>query len=513
MALAIGLAAAVAVLPSAARAGQDSVEARVQERIDEGDLDGAERLLKRQAERSPNLFHPHYNLACIASLRGDASVSADHLVQALSRGFGDLRQLRRDEHLQTLRDSEYFEAVLRQWQAILESQQQHRTQLYASLLEVQPERVIKDDAHRLAYLANHDAQTVEEVQGELETLRAWAERTLFPTLSDEDEVQQDAWVLVVMPNKRNFERWLASRFGPGAVAHAGASTIGGSYSRDDGVLVARDLGPSLRHEFVHILHHRDMDRTGRRHPLWVQEGLASLVEDIDWSGDRPTFTINWRTNILERLEGVSRLPSVRRLTEFEDDRFVSRRPLENYAMARGVMLWLESENRLGEFYQALSRGVEGVDGGSAMLATDPTGWRAVVYAALGADGLGLDAEEAEEAVQERYRDWVRTLTRLPDEELRLDASLALPLDMGDGDGLRVLDIPTPADRARTGLRLGAVITHIEGQPVRDLTEYVRRLSDFEPGDAVSVRYRFGEARYEAEATLAKPVDFRMMPGR
>ncbi|NIM60902.1 MAG: hypothetical protein GTO30_04390, partial [Acidobacteria bacterium] len=51
---------------------------------------------------------------------------------------------------------------------------------------------------------------------------------------------------------------------------------GGIYEHERRRLIARDIGASLRHELTHAYHYADMDRLGQRHPLWVQEGIATL---------------------------------------------------------------------------------------------------------------------------------------------------------------------------------------------------------------------------------------------
>ena len=87
----------------------------------------------------------------------------------------------------------------------------------------------------------------------------------------------------------------------------GAPGIGGYYERDRKRLVSQDIGPSLRHEFFHVLHWRRMDRTGQQHPYWVMEGFATLVEDIEADGSGGISVVpSWRTNIVRRLERAGR---------------------------------------------------------------------------------------------------------------------------------------------------------------------------------------------------------------
>src|SRR5690606_15189567 len=76
----------------------------------------------------------------------------------------------------------------------------------------------------------------------------------------------DAHVLLMIPSAEQLGRFLPS------------SAIGGYYDHDRRTLLSRELRPSLRHEITHALHHAQMDRLGQKHPMWVQEGLASVFE-------------------------------------------------------------------------------------------------------------------------------------------------------------------------------------------------------------------------------------------
>src|SRR5690606_4633408 len=86
--------------------------------------------------------------------------------------------------------------------------------------------------------------------------------------------RRDPWVIVFLPMPRDYARWAMGKFGPGW------RQVGGSYSDDEKMLVTQDLGGTLRHEFWHVLHWRDQRRRGQLHPIWIMEGLCSLVEDV-----------------------------------------------------------------------------------------------------------------------------------------------------------------------------------------------------------------------------------------
>ena len=261
------------------------------------------------------------------------------------------------------------------------------------------------------------------------------------------------------------------------------------YEHDEKRLVSKDLGATLRHEFMHVLHHRDMQRLGQRHPIWIQEGLASLIEDYDRAGGAPGDTLepgpSWRTNITKRLADARRAKSLRELAADNGRRFGAVRPLAEYAQVRTLFLYLYEQGKLWDWYDVYT--VSGTHG----YAVDPSGLSAIEAVF----DLELPAFEA------AYFSWVRDeLPETPQEESQLAAVLGISLLPGRGDGPEVRRLP-PGARARTGLRLGDVIRWIDGQPVRDEAERIRRLDGLEPGDEVTIGYRRSRLTGETVAKL------------
>jgi hypothetical protein len=116
--------------------------------------------------------------------------------------------------------------------------------------------------------------------------------------------------------------------------------------------VACDVGATFRHEFMHIMHWRHMTRTSQQHAIWVQEGLCSLVEDVTdlpEGGLKPVGS--WRTNSLKR-RALSTKISIEALAKMTQAKFTSGAPLANYALARGVFLYLAEKGKLREWYAA-----------------------------------------------------------------------------------------------------------------------------------------------------------------
>ncbi len=223
-----------------------------------------------------------------------------------------------------------------------------------------------------------------------------------------------------------------------------------------------------------------MARLGQEHAPWIQEGLASLVEDYDTEDGTPIPVPSWRTNIVKRQLDVNRLTPIAELASTPMDRFVASRPLAKYAQSRAVMLFLYDLGELEAFYQTYTRTFD----------QDPVGLLALRQT--------LDLEQPE--IEQRYRDWLEALPTVAETGGDLPATLGITIENGTGDGVRVSELP-PGSRKRTGLRIGSSITHINGRPTRDLQELIRVLADYVPGETVTLTHRRGTVHSTSDIEL------------
>lgn len=306
-----------------------------------------------------------------------------------------------------------------------------------------------------------------------------------PGLWDSREIEFDPWVIIVLPSRRDFTTWLVITFGP--AARTGFSTIGGSYIHDKKQLVSQDLGSTFRHEFFHVLHWRDCTRKGRTDPYWVQEGLASLVEDVDTPGDgKPGLTPvpSWRTNIVLRRDRSNTLMPLDKFIAMPREKFLSAMQLANYAQARAIFLYLYSRGKLQDWYNAC---------GTAETASPPGSMAGVFEEVLGQPIRAIDND---------FRAWVRTLPEVAEEIRPGMASLGVEVETGAGDGVTITSIadvirpgvfdPIPVSTlkgVRGELHVGDVITAVGGQSTRDIADLIRVLGEKKPGDEVIVTYR------------------------
>lgn len=441
-----------------------------------GEYQQAEELFRSLIELRPESFVGHYNLAAAHSMQGETERAIASISNALALGFSDRMQLERDPDLANLRSSDFFAQLMEQWGALIEARRQSDIKLLKGLIKRGLEERT-DKTNRLELLSAHDETATDQAHNELLMIADWAEVELFEGLRTFD-LEDSPWIVVVLPDRAGFMSWAVTIFGPGV--QGSISSVGGAYEHQNRRLVAQDLGATLRHEFVHVLHWRDMNRLGQAHAAWVQEGLASLIEDYDMRGDRPVPVPSWRTNIVKRQLEANRLPSIEELTRIEMNAFTAKRPLAQYAQARTLMLWLLDTRKLDVFY----------DHYCAHYSDDRTGYQSLLAA------TGLD----EQQLDERYREWVGRLETVPETGGDLSATLGIEIENGSGDGVVVKALPGNA-RSRTGLRLGSVITHVNARPTRDLFELIRVLGDYGPGQTVTLHHRRGKLHTTSEVTL------------
>lgn len=452
------------------------IEAEGIEAMRAGEYRQAEDVFRTLIELRPESFVGHYNLAAAHSMQGEVNESIASMSNALALGFSDRLQLERDPDLVGLRESAFFAQLMRQWGSLIEARRQGDLKLLKGLIKKSLQSRT-DEAYRLELLSAHDEVATDQAHTELLMIATWAQDELFNELKT-FELDDSPWIVVVLPDRAGFLSWAVTTFGPSV--QGSISSVGGAYEHQNRRLVAQDLGATLRHEFIHVLHWRDMNRLGQAHAAWVQEGLASLIEDYDMQGDRPVPVASWRTNIVKRQLDVNRLPSIEKLTQIQMNAFTAKRPLAQYAQARTIMLWLYKTGKLPVFYEHYCTNFN----------NDPSGY-ASLLAATGHNEQQLD---------EAYRQWVRGLKSVPETGSDLTATLGIEIENGSGDGVVVKALPGNA-RSRTGLRMGSVITHINARPTRDLFELIRVLGDYRAGQSITLHHRRGKVHSTSEAVL------------
>lgn len=457
----------------AARLSEDSVRA-----FNRGEYAESERLLRQQQQIQPDNFVVYYNLACARAMQNDAEGAADFLGRAVELGFCDLAHLKSDPTITAVRATDIYKRLIADWPAVLDAGLEANLRRTENAFKT-GYTTSRDPALRLAYRSAIDPRSLDTAKAELPRIARFAEEEVMPGIQDPDLLRNDPWVVVVLPTRQDFTRWAVSVYGQAAVSTT--SMIGGSYEHDDKRLVSMDLGPTLRHEYFHVLHWRSCTRLGQVHPIWVMEGLCSLVEDYDLDPQgRVVPTISWRTNMARRMLRAGNLLPIETLAQMPQSRFTGSRPLANYAQARALFLYLYQSGKLKDWYAHFT----------AHFREDRSGVKSL-EAVFGADIAAVNAD---------FKAWLRALPDVPEQISRGMASLGIDVDAGDGDGPVVARIPRTA-RNTGDLRVGDVITAIDSRPTRDMAELVRVLSSCTPGQQVEVSYRRVRRHATTTATL------------
>jgi len=442
-----------------------------------GDYHEAETIFRQLITHRSDSFVGYYNLGSALSMQGDTGGAVNAISQAITLGFTDLAQIKRDPDLESFRGSPFFGELVTNWQALIEARRQSDLETMRPLITRAVESRT-DKAHKIELLSAHDAIATDEALGELDLIAGWAGRVLFRQTGSQESLEDLAWIMVVLPDRAGFAKWAITVFGPGV--RTSMSSVGGAYEHQKRRLVAQDLGATIRHEFIHVLHWRDMNRLGQVHAPWIQEGLASLVEDYDIVGGKLVPVPSWRTNIVKRMSDVHRLPSIEKLAKKEMNAFTAKRPLAKYAQARAVMLYLFDQHKLTEFYSTYTNQYN----------EDPTGISALESV------LGQEIDD----IEKDYRNWIDQLETVPETGSDLTATMGIGIENGTGDGVVVKKLPGNA-RSRTGLHLGSVITGINGHPTRDLFELIRILGQYSPGQTITLSVRRGKLHSTTEVEL------------
>jgi hypothetical protein len=448
-----------------------------------GDYAKAERLLLEQLAKEPENFVPLYNLACCRSQAKDPDGAIDYLKRAIEKGFCDIHHLRRDPTLDPIRDDARFKAIVAAWPEVLDARRVANRRQAEILFDDKAYVAVSDDALRLEYRSAFDPRSFEQARGEVARVAKFAHDQVLAGVLDEASIAEDAWVTVILPTKVDFGRWTVSTYGPSAL-ETGNSSIGGAYEHDAKRLVSMDLGATLRHEFFHVLHFRDATRRGQAHPPWIQEGLSSLVEDVEADGDSIRPVASWRTNMAKRMERRRLLMPIASLAKLPAIKFSGQRPLANYAQARAIFLRLHELGKLGEWYAHYVSHHE----------RDPSGV-ASLEAVLGKPIAEIDVD---------HRAWLRDLPAVPESIPTGGASLGVEIEGGAGDGpvITLVEKGRRRGEGASGLLMpGDVITAIDGKPTRDIAELVRVLGAMRVGDDVKVEYRRGRRAGAADVVL------------
>ncbi len=412
------------------------------------------RLLDRAIERWPDLAEFHYGRACALALLDRRDDAGSALLIAVRRGFRDFDAMRLDPALRSMRNHEVF-------QAILEAGRRGENGDDASDIDSLRSR-FGDDYHvesidelKIHLACGLPRRSCVDLRSMLQRQADHQRATLF------DAAVPD-WCTVIVPAQRDQATVFRRDLGLDD-----PDRTPGAYRHDRRLLVSRDIGSSMRHEYTHRLHWADMDARRQRHPMWIQEGLASLFEDYELRNDGGiAFVPNLRHAIVHRQVTSGRDLALNDIVEKGPDAFREDRS-SLYPQVRSVFEFIADRGRLDTWYRTYVRTYD--EDRTGRLALERTFGRSI------------------DQINELWRRWVLQRGR---QESTLELGDPYPgiLVEEAGDGVRIQRVVTQEAR-RSGLRVGDVVMKIDDDPVRTRASWFLTLANHRLGDLVRLECR------------------------
>jgi len=434
---------------------RQSAESQMEPAVAKGDWRAALLVIDGFLVRHPDDALMLYNAACARAQLGELDGAFDSLRRSLDNGFGDLGTALGDPDLAPLRDDPRwpeFRDRLRKKLPAGERRDRSGEGAFEAWKKKYGDRrytYFEDEARQLRLALAIDETSRTQMLEMLHKQGDWTVRVLFGS------VQNDP-VLIAIPHPLDFKD------------HFPDANTAGVYEHRNRRLVSRDTGASLRHEFVHLLHWGHMDRLRQVHPMWVQEGLASLFEDYEWANDgAPRFRPNIRHNLARNASMHGNAPPWPRFFALNGPQFMQKAEL-NYALARSIFEFLADRAKLDVWYRAYTAGFE----------QDPTGLKAMEQA--------FERPVAE--VEKEWRRWVASRGAIKDHNSIDPIILGIEVS-NSNDGVKITRVLRRTPAANAGLRIADVIVSINNESVRSLEEMVMALGRRPRGEPVDVGYR------------------------
>ncbi|MCA9296513.1 MAG: PDZ domain-containing protein [Phycisphaerales bacterium] len=418
-------------------------------------------LLSAYIDAHPNDADMLYNLACAFARLGRTDDAADTMLRAVESGFVAFDHMMSDPDLDAIRDHPTYTAILEAVRRVRDRNSdpttalQHAIDQWKDRFGDQAYRYAIDEQRRLAFATALDAASSEAMRTMLIREADHCVATLFGG-------HLDVPVLIAIPTPDDADTLLQ------------AADIGGMYVHASRRLIARNIGDSLRHEFVHAMHFAHMERIGQKHPLWIQEGIAALYETYSWADDGTiVFEPNDRRNIAKRRQRAGRLMAWDRLFDMTGVQFM-RMAGRLYPEVRSIFEYLAAEGKLSTWYSTYVLHFD----------EDSTGRLAMEKVF---DAPLRDVERA-------WQVWLAQSPAVDDEIRAGEASLGIrSSENASNDGVFVADVLMGGGARAAGVRRGDVIVALDDVEIRSLRDLTLALGGRSVGDEVALRIRRREA--------------------
>ena len=432
-----------------------SLRSRIYQAFDAADYDRAIELIEKYLTAIPNDPGMLYNAACAYCQLDEFDTAASYLYKSIKAGFRDYELMRTDPDLKGLKTHPTYQKIferrdredgmrsrsaLAQWRSTYDS----------------PEYFYEtDEKRRIQYATALDPVAHKEMR---EMLEEEADQLIGSLFSS----PPGYFVLIAVPRPEDSNLFFKGR-----------DSIGGIYQHGKRLLVARNIGGSLRHEFFHAYHYGDMERLNQFHHLWIQEGLASLYEEYDIRDDGTIiFLPNERLNITKARASAGRLYRWENIFAMTTDEFMHRAS-SIYPQVRSMFRYIAEKGKLTDWYQAYTD----------LFPQDPTGERA--FEAV--------FETSLKEIERDWRKWVAAQPRLDLFVRSGDASLGIRSGRNiSNNGVVITDILPGSAARKAGLRRGDVIVSADGSDTRTMAALQKIIGTRKIGDLLTLRVRRNE---------------------
>jgi tetratricopeptide (TPR) repeat protein len=441
-----------------------SIERQVYECFDRGEYTRAVELIQDYLKYSPNDAGMIYNLACAHSRLSDFDAAASDLLRAFKAGFRDIEHMRHDPDLAALRQHPTYKAILEQADRIAADSAKTAVERWREKYGVEHYRYETDKEHRINYATALDETSHKEMR---EMLDKQADQ-MIKSLFDQPPAY---YVLIAVPTPEDSDKFFN-----------GNASIGGMYQHDQRRLVARDIGGSLRHEFFHLMHYGHMERLHQQHPLWVQEGLASLYEDYELHSDGSIkFLPNDRQLTVKGRSKAGSLVRWKDLFGMNAESFMDK-ARQMYPQVRSIFEFVADQGKLEKWYRSY---VDHFD-------EDRSGAKAFEIA------FGVPVADVE-------KQWRRWIAEQPEIDLQIrsdDAALGIrSRENASNDGVLITEVIPGSAADRGKLRRDDVIVALDGQSTRNLMALRKIIASKHVGDEVDVRARRNGEYFNVKVVL------------
>lgn len=401
-----------------------------------------------------------YNAACVQAQLGQLEKSVALLHEAVLAGFVNFEHMKQDPDLDPIRTHKDYVALLEIIKESYENAAEFMEQWSAEVLG-KDAIIERDDKNRFVYATNLGRETYTRMRKTIDRQFAWQIKNLFDKMPS-------AYVLLMVPTPEKADSIIQS------------ARVGGYYDHDLRRLVTRDLGPSLTHELTHTLHHAQMDRIGQKHPMWIQEGLASIFEmyEIDSDGNLKVLD-NSRINIVINLGNAAALTSWEDLFTIDDKKFTTIRPRAKYSEARAVFQFV----------------CETAPGGLGR-------WYKTYIETFNEDSTGIAAfekvyENNIKQIERQYRLWLKTKEKVPERVAEGKPAIGIWVaDQTANDGVGIVSVHPGGAAKKAGLRSRDIILAIDDKPVYAVEEILYEVLKRTEGDEVTLKIRRGKLERE-----------------